>query len=128
MGIRAPLQYACLAFVLSINEADGASTEYCRPYARDMTQAAITYIWNRAYTTCLNSDEDPPLITDWHAVLGIVDPDAVGNTPATESPTGEFERKCKRNFRSWDAKTATVIRRGSKRRVPCPCNKENVCD
>jgi len=47
-----------LAFML---RAHAAAPEICKPYARAVTDLVIRYSWMRAYTTCLNSDEDPIL-------------------------------------------------------------------
>src|SRR5262245_53380407 len=94
------------------NPADGGSPDYCRPYARDLTQVMINYIWNRAYSTCLNVEGPDPTVPDnWQDAWKIVDPqldkigaeiDAalrldkkklskIGVVPATADPTPDNE-------------------------------------
>lgn len=34
---------------------------------------------------------------------------------------------CEKEYRTWDPETGTVIRRGSPKRVPCPCGEEVNC-
>lgn len=126
--------------------ANAASMEYCRPYAAKFSQTMINYIWNRAYTTCLNEDEDPTLPTRWADAVGIIngspiDVSGIGVTPATEAIATEptlgtkiedlrktrWRAQCARAFHTWDAKTETVVRKRRGRRVTCPCGTALVC-
>lgn len=129
---------AILLTVLMITLVWGASPDVCRPYARDLTQTMIKYLWDRAYTTCLNSDEDPIVPDTWQDGYGVVfenkppipvsrppDIDKIGVVPAM-GPSGfatgsdEWVKWCKDNYRTFRVKDGTVVRRGNKKRVPCP--------
>src|SRR5262245_1882344 len=61
-----------LLIALLATIALGASPEICRPYARDLTQLLINYAWNRAYSTCLNSDDDPILPDTWRGAADVI--------------------------------------------------------
>lgn len=155
--------FALGAFLAAVtcDYTHAASMDYCRPYAAKFTQAMINYIWNRAYTTCLNSDDDPTVPTRWPDAVGIVngsplDVSAIGNSPATDASesaiASEEEKKilpesevrgsakeensstkaawraqCASEYRSWDAKTETVKRKGHRARETCPCGAGVVC-
>lgn len=95
-----------LVFMLTSTPATASDTNYCRPYAAKLTQTFINYVWNRAYTACLNVEGDDPLppnnwMTAWRIVapeadLKVieaspvkVDLDKIGNVPATDAPKGK---------------------------------------
>jgi hypothetical protein len=111
--------------------------EYCRPYAARTVDLMIKYLWKRAYTSCINADDDPALAaTPPDALKSIVPidlllpsrPDQVTLDPpapavgrsgyAVNSP--EWIAYCKKNWpASFDRKSGTVIKTGHKR-IPCP--------
>lgn len=71
--IRATLFMAALVTSLA-PDAHGSSMDYCRPYARDLTQVLIKYIWMRAYASCVNSEDDPRVPDNWQSAWFLVDP------------------------------------------------------
>lgn len=136
------MRYWLLAFVLGTAPVWGASMDYCRPFAAQVSQALVTYAWNRAYTYCLNQDEDPA-IPDMEGILKIVVPTLpvipvprpeVGDVPATGpdelltpdlSPathSAEWNKACHKRYpASFRKKDGTVIPYGrSHKRVLCP--------
>jgi hypothetical protein len=64
------------AITLVHSEAvQSASADYCRPYARDLTQVLINYIWERAYNTCMNVEgADPKVPDNWRSAWIVIDP------------------------------------------------------
>src|SRR5262245_53519307 len=72
--------------LVSGQSAEGAAAELCRPYARATTDVAITFIWLRAYSTCLNADEMPALSRSALDVLSLIDPRRGEEPPPTEPP------------------------------------------
>jgi|SRR5215467_4839543 len=123
------------AFLFS-RPVHSAEADYCRPYAAQLSQKLIRYIWNRLYTTCLNSDQRPtPPVDDnsaWALIFGrhfdkpdistkgLADEPAGGpiNPPADNAWIGQ----CQRNFKTWRASDQTVITFFSDhKRVRCPC-------
>jgi hypothetical protein len=93
-------------FVLS-TPAHAGDINYCRPYAAQLTQTFINYVWKRAYTACLNVEgEDPIPPNNWLTAWNIVAPESdlkavaltsktsldvskIGNVPATDAPKGK---------------------------------------
>lgn len=60
------------AIPLTAAAADG---DYCRPYARDLTQKMINYIWQRAYSTCMNDVNgiEPAVPDDWQSAWKVIE-------------------------------------------------------
>lgn len=105
--------------------------EYCHPYSDAITKilhdavqdADIEqYIHDRAYSICLNTDENPgiPFVT------GFTD-EPPGTVPATDDPeaspmlTPEHIAACRKDWpKSYDVTTDTVKRPPKWRRVKCP--------
>jgi len=84
----------------------------------------VKYLWLRAYTSCLNADEEPqvsPATQESLIKLIPVEP-VVSETPPAQ--VAEFDpdsvAECKKYYRTFHEKDGTVIRRGSKKRVRCP--------
>jgi hypothetical protein len=83
-----------LLLTLGSVNAYGASQEYCRPFAAHTSQLFLTYAWTRAYTYCLNQDNDPIRPETAEGAVQIVVPNAtpivvprperVGDVPATD--------------------------------------------
>jgi hypothetical protein len=87
--------------------AETAEMALCRPYAAQLAQFMVKYIWLRAYSDCIGDEnpKPPQLPTDWQSALqkvmppteiGVVDEatpvtpvdiDKIGIVPATEDPT-----------------------------------------
>jgi hypothetical protein len=65
--------------------AFGASMEYCRPYAAQTAEMLMKYVWLRAYTNCLNAEEDPKLPSSQATLFRLIPP-APGSVPATDTP------------------------------------------
>jgi len=65
--------------------AFGASMEYCRPYAAQAAEMLMKYVWLRAYTSCLNYDEEPKLPTSQATLFQLIPPPP-GSVPATAAP------------------------------------------
>ena len=121
---------ALLAVLLAYGQATGASMEYCRPYAARTVDLMIKYLWTRAYTSCINSDDDPAVAETPPAALQALEaaPATITDDPpapalgrsgyAVNSP--EWIAYCKKNWpASFDSKSGTVIKTGH-RRIPCP--------
>jgi hypothetical protein len=135
-----------LLLTLGVARVEAASMDYCRPFAAQTSQLLLTYAWQRAYTYCLNQDEDPivpetalgasqiilPTPPD---VLPMSRPERVGDVPASgpapqDGPltpvaahSKEWNTYCKKHWpASFRVKDGTVIRYGSKnrKRTPCP--------
>lgn len=132
----------CGSLLLAASPVGAADPDYCRPYAAQLSQRLITYVWNRAYTTCLNEDEPPALpltneegwkiIFDKFVQAQPIETKGLADKPATEKPVvvvngdAAWRARCASNFRSWDPKTQTVIPyHGKRQRCPCPdhCDK-----
>ncbi len=121
---------AIAAIVFSLSVAFSASMDYCRPYANQVTQRMMSYVWNRAYSTCLNLDDEPKLPTRWEDIAHVVtsgemDTSGLGVVPASpaieEKPAApDWRKACARAYRSWNAKTETVVRKRHRKRVRCP--------
>lgn len=139
--VAAVLIAAIAAVLATISTALSANMEYCRPYADQFSQKFQQYVWNRAYSTCLNSYGDPVVPKAWKEATDIVNGDEVdytglvGETPATEAIATPIEdptkvawiEACAREYRSWDPATETVVRKRHKGRVACPCGTSVVC-
>jgi hypothetical protein len=128
---------ALLAVLIAYGQATGASIEYCRPYAAQTVDLTIKYLWTRAYTSCLNSDDDPALAeTSQGALKSIVPlelllpgkPDKVAADPPAAAPgrsgyvvnSPGWIAYCKKYWpASFDPRSGTVIKTGHKR-IPCP--------
>src|SRR4029450_9306902 len=119
-----------MAALLTCTTAFGASVEYCKPYAAQTTEMLIKYMWLRAYTSCLNSDEDPrPTPATQESLIKLmpvepvepVEPEAV---PAKPKFSPAWIADCRHHYRSFRESDGTVIRRGSKRRVLCPSEED----
>lgn len=124
-----------LAVLLGLAKAArAADAEYCRVYAREFLRVAVAaaapdaklkaYLQARAWTRCLNADIAPtlPLVDGTVLALppGTIPAGERVEAPATSSLQPAGAEACRRAYRSFDPATGTVIRRGSKRRVPCP--------
>lgn len=139
---------AILYLLWTLSQALSSDMNYCRPYADQFSKKFQQYVWNRAYSTCLNSYGDPVVPKSWKEATDIVNGDEidytglVGETPATAAiatpePTlgtkiedlrkTRWRASCARAFRTWDAKTETVVRKRRGRRVTCPCGTTLVC-
>jgi hypothetical protein len=112
--------------------------EYCRPYAAQTVDLLVKYLWNRAYMSCLISDDDPAVaVIPADALKGVIveidlppaRPDKVAVDPpaprlgrsgyAVNSP--EWIAYCKKYWRSFNVNDGTVIQFGSRhKRTPCP--------
>lgn len=128
---------AFLAVLFAYRAAFGASAEYCGPYAANTMDLLLNYMRSLAYTSCINSDDDPALAkTPQDALKSIVPielllpkkPDKVAADPpaprlgrsgyAVNSP--EWIAYCTKYWpASFDRKSGTVIKTGHKR-IPCP--------
>lgn len=84
-----------ITLALATLPAPAADMNYCRPYARDLTQVLVNYIWKRAYSNCLNVEGKDPVVPDnWQSAWLVVEPVAVtpvdlskvGVVPATDNP------------------------------------------
>jgi len=128
--MRAPLvAFAAGLLVGQANPAHGASPIYCAIYADGFAKIIRAAVddsdvsrWerDRAYTTCLNKDENPTL----PFIVGITDMpvEMQGTAPATKKLVDPDRLKsCRENYRSLRESDMTVVPRGSRgRRVPCP--------
>lgn len=121
-----------LVAMLTTTHVFGASMEVCRPYAAQTAEMLMKYVWLRAYSSCLNSDEDPAAPMSQATLFELLPP-APGSVPATEAPKtapkkAEFDpalvAECKRYYRTYK-EDGTVIRRGSRKRVLCPQLTQN---
>lgn len=128
---------ALFAVLLAYRQASGASVEYCRPYAAQTVDLTIKYLWSRAYTSCVNSDDDPVLAqTPQDALKALVPLELLlpsrGDKVAVDPPARAVGRSgyavnspgwiayCKKYWpASFDRKSGTVIKTGHKR-IPCP--------
>lgn len=138
------------ALVLASTAAHAGSADYCRPYARDVTQAMIEFIWNRAYTECLNVEgPDPQVPATWQDAWKVVDPTpvqqpadrfreikSIGVVPATGDPDEQplppkpkvkkakaavDWSACRKYYpASFRTSDGTVIRKKGQKRVKCP--------
>jgi hypothetical protein len=75
------------AMTLSI-AAEGASGDYCRPFASETSQLLVTYAWMKAYTFCLNEDEDPVVPETAQGAAAIVFPGLQSLPTARPVPPG----------------------------------------
>jgi hypothetical protein len=72
--------------------AHAAEDEVCRPYATQLLNNNMTWLWWRAFNHCKLLEEDkpkPPQPGNWRGALDILEPDhtpisEIGNVPATE--------------------------------------------
>jgi hypothetical protein len=63
-----------LLFMVPVS-AVAADMNVCKPYARIATDAVIREVWTRAYTHCLNMEEDNPVPPDnWDSLLRVIEP------------------------------------------------------
>lgn len=115
-----------MAALLTCTPAFGASMDYCRPYAAQTAEMLMKYVWLRAYSSCLNSDEDPALPTSQASLFQLIPapPPAPGSVPATGFDP-KWVTECKKYYRTFQESDGTVIRKGSKRRVLCPVSTQN---
>lgn len=126
--------------LLMVSPAMAADPDVCRPYATQMTNAAIKELWTRGYTYCLNLEEDSPVPPEsWKQILetlnvGPLAPvytkppgsvpasDKVDPAPAPVSKNSSYIADCRRNFRSFRDSDQTVIPYyAPKTRIRCPC-------
>lgn len=99
------------------------------------TPDLIKFSLSRNFTTCLNADEAPALPATilasdsaWLEMVARNIRDRLGEKPADSAKVATLASKydpaklakCRRQFRSFDPKTATVIPYHHKRRVLCP--------
>lgn len=123
-----PLRYAILGIALLIfaamlKQADAADEETCRDYSAnverlvqqltsdvDVAQAAR----DSGYKWCIWTATEPPSIRIETAT------DLAGTAPAAGRPASARDTWCRSNYRSYRASDATVLRKGSRVRVPCP--------
>jgi hypothetical protein len=81
--------------VLTATSVVAADPEVCRPYARLLTDNVIREVWTRAYTHCLNLEEDNPIPPEtWQGlqqVLNAEPPKPIASPihHANEPPPGE---------------------------------------
>jgi hypothetical protein len=128
---------ALIAVFFAYQQASGASMEYCGPYAANTVDHLLNYMRSLAYTSCLNSVDDPELAkTPQDALKAIVPlelllpkrPDKIAADPP-DPPIGRsgyavnspgWIAYCKKYWpASFDRKSGTVIKTGHKR-IPCP--------
>jgi hypothetical protein len=84
-----------------------ASLTYCGQYAR---RSAVTVpLMNEAYGDCIR-------ILPTRLPM----PAELGSVPAADRPASGWSEACAAEYRTWDAETGTVVRRGSPDRVECP--------
>jgi hypothetical protein len=121
---------ALFAVLIAYRPATGASMEYCRPYAAQTVDLLVKYLWTRAYTSCLNADDDPAVAaappSALQSLVPIPDLTIDDPPPARHGRSGYAVNStgwiayCKRNWpASFDRKSGTVIKTGH-RRIPCP--------
>lgn len=142
--------------IVTLTPARPAEMGYCKVYAARSSaevlrrligipfvdEAAGRFMWRKAYSSCLNADEEPPIIvTPTQAPLLEPEP---GSLPATDDPTpppepkpvarpaiqvgksgfangsGQWVAWCKRNYTSFDQSDGTVLIHKGGRRKPCP--------
>lgn len=139
--IIAVVAAAIIGSLWGISSAWPSDMNYCRPYADQFTEKFRQYVWNRAYSTCLNSYGDPAVPKDWKSATDVVNGDEVdytglvGDVPAIGAPLNvdtdplktAWRAACAREYRTWDPKTETVVRSKRSRRVTCPCGTGVVC-
>lgn len=83
---------ALLLLLVISTPALAASPLVCKPYASDVARTLQTYVWMRAYASCLSSDGKPVFAdrTNVRAalclVLGGCDDPVEGSVPATGAP------------------------------------------
>jgi hypothetical protein len=112
-----------IAALLTCTPAFGASVEYCKPYAASTTEMLVKYVWLRAYTSCLNADEEPKLSpATQEALIQMMPVEPKTPEVAPEKPkfSAAWIAECRKYYRTFRESDGTVIRRGSKRRVLCP--------
>jgi hypothetical protein len=116
--------------VLSL-PALAAEMAYCQRFAdafaeqfKAVTEREINpWFHARAYSRCLNSDEDPKLAEIGTAPAAAKPKDAPDEPAVAELVTSTddaWKAKCRARFRSWDEVSQTVVRYRSRQRVPCP--------
>lgn len=118
-----------LVLLVLSNPALAAEPELCRPYATKVAEQVIRFSWDRAYTTCLNSDEVPDApATDVDAARLVVPGEVVlppGEAPAlgpsgAEAGSDEWKDWCRKNYRTFRSSDGTVVRHRNRKRVQCP--------
>lgn len=102
----------------------------------------IAMMLEKAYYHCLLLETDTPPIPDCparkaDAFIAFMSRNVLGRqgtvpamadpTPARSENTPEWRDACEAHYRTWDAETGTVVRRGNPDRVPCPCTPEGDC-
>lgn len=122
--------------------AQAAEPEVCRGYATKLLNTHMTWMWNRAYSGCLNMEaNDPqppdnaegamriidPALTPLAAIMSAPEPPP-RPTPHAAGKSGfapgsdQWKQWCRQNYpRSFDEKTGTVILPTSRHRVRTPC-------
>ena len=104
------------------------------------TSDAIGYLFNRNYSFCLNQDEDPPVPFVerdgvWLKALLPATPAAIPANPEPKPPasykggrgksgyvagTASWNKWCGSHYRSFDARTGTVLKHRRGARTKCP--------
>lgn len=78
---KAVLVFTLLAATPLLVPAETAEMALCRPYAAQLAQFMVKYVWLRAYNNCIaDENEKPPqLPTDWQSALQqVVPPTEIG--------------------------------------------------
>lgn len=97
---------------------------YCDNYAKRSEQTVADIV--QAYGDCIRvlPERLPMPVLQGSVPAGDRPVEQNGN-PGSSGP--EWEAACAAEYRTWDADTGTVIRRGSPERVRCPCGGEVAC-
>ena len=82
--------------------AHAAEDAVCKPYASDLLNRQMNWLWQRAFNHCKLLEENapnPPPEGDWQGAMRILDPNytplpisEIGNTPAGDKPPMPQER------------------------------------
>ena len=63
--------------------------DYCRPYAAQTSQLLVTWAWQRAYSSCLMSDDDPLVPETAQGALQVIAPDLTPVPASRPIPPGD---------------------------------------
>jgi len=126
------MKIALTVAMLMATPVFGASIDYCKPYAAQTTEMMVKYLWLRAYSSCLNADEEPqvsPATQESLIKLIPAEPKIPGPPPGSVAATEfdpEWVAQCKKEYHTFSEKDGTVIRRGGRgKRVKCPISIPN---
>jgi hypothetical protein len=68
------MRAAALLMMMTMT-ANAAEPAICRGYATELLNMHMKWMWTRAYTHCINEEEDSPKVPDnWEGAMRVIDP------------------------------------------------------